>query len=75
MRILDDEANAPINSVWVYLTRREALDLATQLDEYFREEPPDLDWHGHLTSDDGQAKEMTVAIYDPTAPSKPEWHA
>jgi hypothetical protein len=74
MRLLDDEGNRPLNKVWVYLTEGEARELAAQLALHFGDEDRPREWHGHVESDDGRAKELTVALYDPDAEAPdPRW--
>ena len=68
MRLLDDEGNRPLNKVWLYLTEHEARELAESLAVHFTEGEDLGEWHAHLESEDGRAKEVTVAIYDPDAP-------
>ena len=71
MRLLDDEGNRPLAKVWVYLTEGEARALAAQLATHFQEEEDGpREWHGHVESDDGRAKELTVALYDPEAQTR-----
>ncbi len=64
MRLLDDEGNHPLNRVWVYLTEGEARALLNHLATHFQENGTS-EWHCHIESDDGRAKELTVALYDP----------
>jgi hypothetical protein len=74
MRLLDDEGNRPLNRVWAYLTEGEARELAIQLATYFDDVDGPREWHGHVGSEDGSAKELTLAIYDPDAPTAdPRW--
>jgi hypothetical protein len=74
MRLLDDSANVPLDKIWAYLTEREAAELLESLTDYFSETPPLPEWHTHVESDDGRAKELTIAIYEPSASTKdPRW--
>lgn len=74
MRLLDDDSNRPVNKVWVYLTEGEARAMAQQLAGLFADDPPPREWHSHVESDDGRAKELTVALYDPDDESgDPRW--
>ena len=67
MRLLDDESNRPLNKIWVYLTEGEARTLAGQLTALFADNERPGEWHSHVGSDDGSAKELTLALYDPEA--------
>ena len=76
MRLLDDATNLPVDKVWAYLTQAEAAELLEALHDYFSDTPLSPKWHAHVESDDGSAKELTVAIYDPDAPNDdPRWDA
>lgn len=76
MRLLDDGANVPLDRVWAYLTEAEATELLEALSEYFSDTPLLPGWHAHVESDDGRAKQLTVAIYDATATAEdPRWDA
>jgi len=61
MRILDDESNKKVESVSILLTRKEAIQMNSYLDEVIAN--PELQ-HFHLSSEDYQ-KEITISIYDP----------
>jgi hypothetical protein len=65
MRLLDDEGNRPLNKIWVYLTEGEARMLAGQLTALFADDERPREWHSHVESDEGRAKELTLALYDP----------
>ena len=74
MRLLDDRANVPLDKVWAYLTKAEAAELLEALNDYLSDTPLRTEWHAHVESDDGRAKELTVAIYDPSASNEdPRW--
>jgi hypothetical protein len=62
MRLLDDESNNPINKAWVFVTESEARELAEALYQYFSEDDRTLEWHCHVESQDGRAKELTLAL-------------
>ena len=68
MRLLDDGGTVPLDRVGAYLTRAEATELLEALSEFFSDVPLLPEWHMHVESDDGRAKQLTVAIYDPNAP-------
>jgi hypothetical protein len=75
MRLLDDDANRPLDKIWVYLTVGEAREIAAQLSALFDEERHSHDWHSHFVGDDGASKELTLALYDPDAQTgDPRWH-
>jgi hypothetical protein len=65
MRLLDDDRNRPVNKVWIYLTEDEARSMAQQLATLFEDDRASREWHCHVESDDGRAKELTLALYDP----------
>jgi hypothetical protein len=56
-----------LNKIWVYLTEGEARALAVQLSTLFDDDQRPNEWHSHFESDDGRAKELTLALYDPDA--------
>ena len=60
MRILDDEANRKLDNVSIFLTKEEAIQLRSYLDQLLSN--PELQ-HLHLSSADYQ-KEVTVSIYN-----------
>jgi hypothetical protein len=48
--------------------------MAEQLATLFEDGSPSREWHSHIESDDGRAKELTLALYDPNAVSgDPRW--
>lgn len=76
MRLLDDEANRPLNRVWVFITAEEARVLQLQLSALSSDEHHSQDWHSHVESADGRNKELTLALYDPDAGTgDPRWRA
>jgi hypothetical protein len=60
LRILDDEADKKLNNISVFLTKEEAVQLRSYLNQLL--ENPKLH-HVHLSSNDYQ-KEITVCIYN-----------
>lgn len=63
MRILNDDENASISRVTLYLTFAEASEMRDSIDALLSSP---LGRHEHVPSGD-YAKEVTVCIYDPTA--------
>ena len=60
MRILDDEADKKLDSIGIFLTREEAIQLRAYLNQLL--DNPKLQ-HAHLSANDYQ-KEVTVCLYD-----------
>jgi hypothetical protein len=60
LRILDDESDKKLDSVSIFLTREEALQLRSYLNQLLSD--PKLQ-HSHLSSIDYQ-KEITICLYD-----------
>ena len=60
MRILDDESDKKLDSVQIFLTQEEAMQLKTYLVNLI--ENPKLH-HSHLSSCDYK-KEITICLYD-----------
>ncbi|MCF7852744.1 MAG: hypothetical protein K9M07_05850 [Simkaniaceae bacterium] len=60
MRILDDESDRKLDTISVFLTKEEAIQLRSYLSQLI--DKPKLQ-HAHLSSDNYQ-KEITVCIYD-----------
>lgn len=60
MRILNDETNRKLNNVSLFLTKEEALQLRSYLNQLL--DNPKLQ-HAHLSSEDYQ-KEITICLYD-----------
>jgi hypothetical protein len=60
MRILDEQSDRKLDTVTLFLTREEALQLRSDLDHLLAK--PKLN-HTHLSSEDYK-KEITVCIYD-----------
>ncbi|MBS0621607.1 MAG: hypothetical protein JSR80_01450 [Verrucomicrobia bacterium] len=63
MRISDDITDKKLDSITLFLTESEAVQLKSYL-EQFLEKPKDEGLHFHLSSADYQ-KEVTVCIYTP----------
>ena len=60
MRILDDNADKKLDTISIFLTKEEAVQLRGYLNQLI--DKPKMQ-HAHLSSEDYQ-KEMTVCIYD-----------
>ena len=60
MRILDDKSDKKLDTVTLFLTQEEALQLRSDLDQLLAK--PQLH-HTHLSSENYQ-KEITVCVYD-----------
>lgn len=60
MRILDDESDKKLDTVTLFLTKEEILQLRSDLDHLIAK--PKLN-HAHLSSEDYK-KEITVCVYD-----------
>lgn len=60
MRILDDESDKKLDTVTLFLTKEEILQLRSDLDHLIAK--PKLN-HTHLSSEDYK-KEITVCVYD-----------
>ena len=58
MRI-ESDPGVEIRNVWLFLTRTEALELLSSLEEWEKEDPPDPDWHTHVTD---YHRELTLAV-------------
>ncbi len=60
MRILDDESDKKLDTVSIFLTKEEAIQLQSYLSQLLNN--PKLQ-HSHLSSTDYQ-KEITICLYD-----------
>ncbi|NGX46880.1 MAG: hypothetical protein K1000chlam3_00247 [Chlamydiae bacterium] len=60
MRVLNDEADEKLDTASIFLTKEEALQLRSHLEQLL--DDPKLQ-HIHLSSDDYQ-KELTICLYD-----------
>ena len=61
---MESQPGQELREVWVYLTPAEAEELRMALTQRGEEEPPDPDWHTHITDTSG--RELTVAVEQPT---------
>jgi hypothetical protein len=59
---METEPGQEFREVWVYLTPDEAEELRVALAYRAEEQPPDPDWHMHITDSNG--RELTVAVGD-----------
>lgn len=62
---MESDPGRSIKTLWVYLTREEAVQLQQALDAW-ASEPAEPGWHCHLT--DSEGGELTVAIGEPDDP-------
>lgn len=60
MRILDDDSDKKLDTISIFLTKDEALQFQSYLDQLLKN--PKLQ-HSHLSSTDYQ-KEITICLYD-----------
>ncbi len=60
MRILDDKADKKLNAISIFLTKKEAMQFQSYLNQLL--DNPKLQ-HTHLSSEDYQ-KEITICLYD-----------
>ena len=63
MRILDDDSDKKLDTISIFLTKEEAIQLCGYLNQLI--DKPKLQ-HAHLSSEDYK-KEITVCIYDEKA--------
>ena len=61
MRILDEETDKSVNSIIVYFTKSEALEMRDSLAQLLADP---AGRHEHVSSSD-YTKEVTICIYDP----------
>ena len=60
---MESQPGHELREVWVYLTPAEAEELRVALAQRTTEDPPDPDWHTHIT--DSSGRELTVAVEQP----------
>jgi hypothetical protein len=56
---IEAEPGTDLRDVWAILTPEEAYDLLTALQLWAEQDPPDPDWHTHITD---EGRELTIAI-------------
>lgn len=61
MRILNEDNDKVVNNVLLLLTKQEAIQFVSDLNDLINDD--DMDNHHHINNDD-YSKEITIALYD-----------